>query len=85
MASVMANHATILKNQDFISTQLSHQHDCIERMKAAVAANTEVTEEVRALLSTFKVVSSFTRWGAVVSAAAFSTWHGIKAAFQFWK
>lgn len=85
MATVMANHATILDNQAYISEQLTHQHDCLEKMKYAVAVNTEVIEEVRALLSTFKIMGSLTKWGAVTGAALFSAWQGAKAALQFWK
>ena len=85
MATVMANHATILSNQDFVISQLGHYHDCLEKMKVATAANTEVTEEVRELLSAFKVVGRLAKWGAVTGGALFSIWHGIKAAFVFWK
>ena len=85
MATVMANHATILSNQDFVITQLNHYHDCLERLKIAVSDNSEVTEEVRELLSAFKVIGRFAKWGAVTGGALFSIWHGVKAAFQFWK
>lgn len=85
MLAVMANHATILSNQEYVITQLGHQHDCLEKMKAAVAHSAEVTEEVRDLLSAFRVMGKLTKWAAVTGAAAFSLWHGIKAAFHFWK
>ena len=85
MAGLMANHQTILDNQGFISTQLTHQHDCLERLKVVVSANTEVTEEVRELLAAFKVFGRIAKWGSVVGAAMFSLWHGITAALKFWK
>jgi len=85
MATVMANHATILSNQEWVITQLTHYHDCLERMKVTVSQNTEVTEEVKELLSTFKVMGSITKWGAVTGAASVSIWHATKALFQFWK
>jgi len=85
MATVMANHATILSNQEYVIEQLTHQHDCLERLKVAVAQSAEVTEEVRALLSTFKVMGKITKWGTVTSAAAISVWHAVKAAWRtFW-
>ena len=85
MATVMANHATILSNQDFVITQLNHYHDCLEKLKIATSANTEDTEEVRELLGAFKVVGRLAKWSTVTGAAGFSIWHGIKAAFHFWK
>ena len=85
MAAVMTEHKTILDNQRYISTQLTHQHDCLERLKTAVAAGTEVTEEVRELLAAFKVFGRIAKWGSVVGAAMFSLWHGITAALKFWK
>ncbi len=78
MATVMANHATILSNQQYVITQLHHQHDCLERMKEAVGANSEVTEEVRQLLAAFKVVGKLGKWTAVTSAAVLSIWHAVK-------
>jgi hypothetical protein len=83
--TVLADHATILSNQEYVIGQLTHQHDCLEKLKNAVAASTEVTEEVRELLSAFKVVGSLTKWGAVTGAAGLSLWHGARAALQFWK
>lgn len=85
MASIMANHKTILANQEYVITQLHHYHDCLEKMKAIVAQNTEVTEEVRELLATFKVFGRFTKWGAVTGAGALSIWQATKAFFHFWK
>jgi hypothetical protein len=54
-------------------------------MKSAVARNSEVVEEVRELLSTFKVMGKITKWSAVTGAAGLSVWHAVKAAFVFWK
>lgn len=85
MLAVMANHATILSNQEYVIGQLGHQHDCLEKLKSAVALNSEITEEVRELLSAFKVVGRVSKWGAVTGAALFSVWQGLKAAFHFWK
>jgi len=85
MATIMANHHTILTNQEYVITQLTHQHDCLEKLKIAVAQSAEVTEQVRELLATFKIMGMLTKWGAVTSAASLSVWQGAKAAFQFWK
>jgi len=85
MATVMANHATILSNQEWVIMQLTHYHDCLEKMKVTVFQNTEVVEDVKELLSTFKVVGRFTKWIAVIGTAGVSIWHATKAMFQFWK
>ncbi len=85
MATVMANHATILDNQQFITTQLQHQHDCIEALKGEIASSREVLTEIKAIMSTLYVMIMLTRWGVVVAAASLSVWQGLKAMFTFLK
>jgi hypothetical protein len=85
MATVMANHQTILTNQEYVITQLTHQHDCLEKLKIALADNTEVSEEVRELLAALNVFGKLAKWSAVTGGALFSAWHGVKAGINFWR
>ena len=85
MASVMANHATILSNQEWVVTQLTHQHGCTEALKKEVELMRVVVEDLRKLMNAMQVLGAITKYGAVTGAAFISAWHGIKAAFQLWK
>lgn len=85
MTIVMANHSTVLQNQEYVITQLGHQHDCMEALKREVADTREILADIRAIMSTFKIMGMAVKWTAVTSAALVSLWHGLKAAFQFWK
>ena len=85
MATVMANHATILSNQEWIVTQLTHQHGCTEALKREVELMRVVVEDVRKIMNAMQVLGAITKYGAVTGAAALSLWHGIRAAIQFWK
>lgn len=66
----------------------SHLHDCVEDLKSKVVGlkldiekNTQVTEQVRDILGTFKVTMAVGKWiGAAGAAAA-----GITAAIKGWK
>jgi len=53
-----------------------HLHDCVEALKVAVRKNTEVTEQVRDILGTFRVTMAVAKWvaaivGAIVASVAF--------------
>ena len=85
MVAVMTNHQTILSNQEYVITQLGHQHDCMEALKREVADTREVLADIRAILRTFKILGTATKWTSVTVAAITSSWHGIKAVGQFWK
>lgn len=85
MATVLANHATILSNQDYITTQLHHHHDCLEHLKQEIKLNREVIDDVRNLLSAFKVVVSAAKYATVFTAAFAGMWHAFKAIFSWWK
>ena len=85
MAAVMANHATILSNQEWVVTQLTHQHGCTEALKKEVEMMRLVVEDVRKIMHAMQLLGAVTKYGAVTGAALLSVWHGIKAAFNFWK
>ncbi len=85
MSTVMANHATILDNQSYITQQLGHQHDCTEALKREIEESRVVLTEIKAIMSTLYVMSTLTRWGVVVAAASLSVWQAIKAMFTFLK
>jgi len=85
MATVMANHATILANQAEIELALRHQHSCIEALKREVSEVVKVIGEVRDLLAALHVSAGVLKYFAIVGGAIFSAWHGIKAAWKaFW-
>jgi hypothetical protein len=84
MISLMANHATIIRNQTEIERALAHQHRCIEALKLEVSSVSAIVAEVRELLAALKVFSGVIKYVAVVGAAIVSAWHGFKAAWKFW-
>jgi len=69
MITIMANHATILANQEYIVTQLTHQHDCMERLKAEIERNSKVIEQLHDLMATFKVTAAISKYVAAISGA----------------
>ena len=85
IATILANHATILANQDHVIEQLNHQHDCTERLKDEVSSMVLVVEDIRQIMTTLKMMGAITKWAAVVSGLAVSLWHAIKAGWHFWK
>ena len=85
MASVMANHATILGNHAEIELSIRHQHKCIEELKREVAAFKAVVQEVRDIMAAMHVSFAVFKYIAIVGGAILSAWHGIKAAWRaFW-
>ena len=75
MLTVMASHKTILSNQDFISQQLGHQHDCTESLKREVAEMKVIVEQVRELLAALKGISFMAKWATIVGGGAAAVWH----------
>ena len=71
-----------------LDPRIDHLHDCVEELKAHVGAlktelarNTEVTEQVRDILGTFKVTMAVGKWiGAAGAATA-----GLIAVLRGWK
>ena len=68
-----------------IVEQQAHLHDCVESVKAEVMLlkadlrkNTEVTEQVRDILGTFRFTMAAGKWMAAVGAGAVGLWHLIK-------
>lgn len=47
----------------------SHLHDCVEALKAEMKKNTEVTEQVRDILATFRISMVVAKWIAAIAAA----------------
>lgn len=83
MVTLMAHHDTILANQEYVITQLTHQHDCIENLKNAVRENSEIVEEVRQLLAALKGFSTIAKWATVAGGFLAALWHGTKAVISF--
>lgn len=66
----------------------THQHDCTELVKLDVRdlkeemrRNTEVTEQIRDILASFRVVGKVAKWVGTIGAAAASC----IAAFKAWR
>jgi len=49
-----------------LEQDVKHLHDCVESLKAAVHENTEITKQVAAVLSTFKVTLAIGKWISAV-------------------
>lgn len=56
-----------------------HLHDCVESLKAAVKENTEITEQVRDILASFRVVGAVAKWIAAIAGAVGATIATVKA------
>lgn len=85
MATVMANHATILGNQSQIETALRHQHDCIEALKREVAEFRSVVAEIRDILVAMRFSLAVFKYVAIVGASIISAWHAVRVAWKaFW-
>lgn len=78
MATVMANHATILSELEWIVTQYSHQHSCTEALKREVAEMRVIVEQVRELLAALKGISLIAKWATVIGGGVVAVWHGAK-------
>lgn len=68
-----------------IVSQQDHLHECVEGLKSQVTSlqadmqkNTEVTEQVRDILGTFRFTMAAGKWLAAVGAGAVGLWHLIK-------
>lgn len=53
-----------------IAGDVTHLHGCVESLKKAVAENTEITQQVRDILATFKVTMAIAKWIAAIGVAA---------------
>lgn len=68
--------------------RLDHLHECVEAVKSEVRSikadlqkNTEVTEQVRDILATFRVTMTVGKWMAAVGAGA----GGVLAVIKGWR
>ena len=75
MVTVMERHQTIMENQDYVITQLGHQHDCTEALKREVAEMKAIVEQVRELLAALKGISFMAKWATIMGGGAAAVWH----------
>ena len=68
-----------------LDPRIDHLHDCVELVKIEVRSlqeemkkNTEVTEQVRDILGSFRFTLAAGRWLTAVGAGAVGLWHLIK-------
>ena len=52
-------------------------HDCVEFLKNEMARNTQVTEQVRDILATFRVTTAIAGWVAAIATAVAAVWAAI--------
>lgn len=55
----------------------AHLHGCVELLKVEMQKNTEVTEQIRDILASFRVVGALAKWTAGVGAAVVAVYHGL--------
>ena len=53
-----------------LRAKVDHLHDCVESLKVELKKNTEVTEQVRDILGTFRITMAIAKWVAAIGAAA---------------
>lgn len=53
-----------------LRAKVDHLHDCVEGLKVELKKNTEVTEQVRDILATFRISMAIAKWVAAIGAAA---------------
>lgn len=65
-----------------LETGMKHLHDCVESAKAQgrkneelIAENTKITQEVRDILATFRIVAAVAKWLTAVGAFFVGTYH----------
>lgn len=68
----------IQTDMEGVQTSIGHLHDCIESVKADVRRNTVITEDVRDVLGSFRVMASIAKWVTAIAAAyvAVRAWFG---------
>lgn len=52
-----------------------------EELKKEMAANTAITNDIRDILGTFRIVGAIAKWVAAIAAAITAGYHG----FLFWR
>jgi hypothetical protein len=59
------------------ASKLEELHSDVALLKTQMLRNTEITEQIRDVLTSFRVVASVAKWGAAIVAGAAALWHGI--------
>lgn len=55
----------------------------VAELKHQMARNTEITEQVRDVLASFRVMASVAKWLAAIAAGVTALWHGADSAKVF--
>lgn len=53
----------------------------INALKVEMAVNTIVTTQIRDILTSFRILASFSRWMTIMIAGVLAVYHGV----EFWK
>jgi len=61
---------------DVLMADSIHLHGCVELLKKEMERNTVVTEQVRDILASFRIVGAIAKWCAAIGAAATALYHG---------
>lgn len=54
---------------DALKGKVDHLHDCVESLKRSVAENTEITQQVRDILASFRIAGSLAKWVTAIATA----------------
>ena len=63
-------------SEEQLKADLAHLHGCLELVKAELKRNTEITEQVRDLLATFRILALVAKWVAAIGAGFVALYHG---------
>lgn len=58
-------------------------HACVDSLQAEVKRNTEVTEQVRDILTSFRVLAAVAKWVSKIGAAFAAIYYGAEHALDF--
>jgi hypothetical protein len=63
---------------DDLQGKVEHLHDCVEGLKLEMKKNTEVTEQVRDILASFRIAGAIAKWIGGMAGAAAGVWAFMK-------
>ena len=68
-ASAAATAAESARLAALLATRIEHTHSCVEELKRMAKENKETLDDMKAILSSFRVVGALAKWIASVVAA----------------
>lgn len=61
-----------------LTEDVEHLHSCIEALKVEMKENTDVTKQVRDILTSFRILGVMAKWVAAIGAGTAALYHGIE-------